>query len=177
MRSRIVNGCLLFGGLTLFPVEAVYAGPMQSYENTKAGVRLTYPKGWIKSENVPGALVAFGVPEEKANLDMVENVMVVVQKLPPEVPTLEKYTTMYEAQRKKDPVGTQTIVSKETMLGGLPAQLIVCLSKKGGLDVEFLQVWTVKDNKAYLLTYGAVRDKYANFLKEAEGIIASLKFI
>ena len=45
------------------------------------------------------------------------------------------------------------------------------------MDVKFMQVWTVKDKRAYLLTYGAAKENYATFLKEAEGIIQSLKFI
>ena len=176
MRLKIRNLCLLIGALVLVPVSVIQAAGFQSYENRQAGLRLGYPAGWIKSESTPGVLVAFGAPKEKANLKLVENVTVVVQDLTPDVATLEKYTAMYDAQRKKDP-SVVLVESKKTVLGGLPAQRIVCTAKQGGMDVKFMQVWTVRGKKAYLCTYGAAKENYATFLKEAEGILRSLEFI
>ena len=121
MRSRKFSLGLLTGALVLISVSAASAEDLKPYENKQAGLRLRYPAAWVKSETLKGALVAFGAPKEKANLKLVENVTLVIQDLAPDVATLEKYTAMYDAQRKKDPSGVALVESKKTVLGGLPA--------------------------------------------------------
>ena len=152
------------------------AADMLSYENKQAGAKLKYPADWIKSETLEGTVVAFGAPKARANLKMVENVALVVQDVTADA-TLDKYTAAYEKERKKSPNAPKILESRKTTLGGQPAQRIVCLGTQGGLEIEFLQVWTIRKQKAYLLTYGSSKETYANFSKEAEKIISSLVFI
>ena len=167
--------CLLIAVLMMLPLSAAAEGWL-SYENKQAGVKLKYPPDWVMTETLAGAVVAFGVPKEKANLKMVENVTVTVQDLTPDA-TLEKYSRAYEEQRKNDPIAPKVIESRKTTLGGLAARRIVCLGKQKEMEIEFLQVWTIKDHKSYLLTYGAEKNTYAKFVKEAEKIISSLVFV
>ena len=167
--------CWLIAAAMMLPVSAAAAGWL-FYENKKAGVKIKYPADWVMTETLAGSVVAFGVPKEKANLKMVENVTVTVQDLTPDA-TLEKYTRAYEAERKKDPHGPVVVESRKATLGGQPAQRIVCIGKQGGMEIEFLQVWTIKDHKSYLLTYSAEKKTYMKFAKEAEKIISSLVFI
>ena len=171
--KRSLCGILAAGLLYSLPAMAE---TFLAYERPEAGVKLKYPADWIKSESLPGVLVAFGVPKEKANLKMVENIALTVQELPADMSTLETYTSMYEKQREKDPNPPKVIESKKTKLGGQPAQSIVCIGKQNGLEIQFWQVWTIKDAKAYLFTYGAEKKTYKNFLKEAERITASFIF-
>ena len=173
-KQRLV---LWVGLLTLFSTYAIAADSVLVYENKPAGVKLRYPADWIKSETLPGALIAFGAPKEKANLKMVENVTLSVQVPSKEFATLEKYTRMYDEQRKKDPIAPKVLESKKTTLGGLPAQRIVCVGQQNGMEIQFLQVWTMRKGKAYLFTYGSSKETYKNFEKEAEKIIASLAFV
>ena len=177
MKLRKRSFGLWLGAWLLLPVS-VMASAVLPYENKEAGVKLKYPADWIKAENLPGTLVGFGVPKEKANLKMVENVLLTVDNnLPAEAATLEKYTKMYEEQRQKDAIAPRLLESKKTKLGGLPAQSIVCAGKQKGMDIKFWQIWTVKDGKAYLFTYGASKETYPKFLKEAERIVASFTLV
>ena len=176
MRLRTKRGLLIVTAVSCFAFTTADAAGVKPYVNAKSGVNISYPADWVKSENVPGALVAFGAPKEKANLKMVENVTLTVQELPQEFATMDKYTKMYEKQREQTPDPPKVIESKKMKLGGQPAQSIVCVGKQNGMDIQFWQVWTVKDAKAYLFTYGAEKSSYTKFLKEAERIIASLSF-
>ena len=166
---------ILWLAVWLMVCGQAYAEEMKAYENKQAGLRMRYPAGWVMDDKVAGVLVAFGAPQDKANLKLVENVTVVVQDLVRDE-RLETYTRSYEQQLKNDP-STKVIESKKTMLGALPAHRIVCVGQQGNLQIQFLQVWTVKGGKAYLFTYGASKDTFGNFLSEAESIISSLKFL
>ena len=162
--------------LAFLHAGAVMAAEQVSYENKKTGLKFSYPANWVADEKVPGIAVAFGAPKDKANLDLVENVTVIIQDLTPERSTLERYTKAYEKELKSEP-SAKVVESTKTTLAGLPAHMIVCVGKQGTFDIRFMQVWTVKDGKAYLLTYGAPKSTYENFLAEAESIISSLRFI
>ena len=167
--------CLFVVASMMLPLSAS-AADMLSYENSTAGVKLKYPADWIKSEALPGAVVAFGVPKEKANLKMVENISLTIQDLTPDA-TLDKYTAAYEKERKNNPDGPKVLESRKTTLGGQPAQRIVCVGMQNGMEIEFLQVWTIRKQKSYLITYGSSKETYAKFSQEAEKIISSLVFI
>ena len=175
MKIKKTSLCLFVIAAMMLPISAG-AGDMLSYENQQAGVKMKYPADWIKSETLEGAVVAFGAPKAKANLKMVENVSLVVQDVTPDA-TLDKYTAAYEMERKRNPNGPRVAESRKTTLGGQPAQRIVCFATQNGMEIEFLQVWTIRKQKAYLLWYGASKETYANFSKEAEKIISSLMFI
>ena len=175
MKLKTKGLCLFVAAAMMLPMSAGAADTL-SYENNKAGVKLKYPADWIKSETLEGTVVAFGAPKAKANLKMVENVSLVVQDVTPDA-TLDKYTAAYEKERGKDPNGPKVAESRKSTLGGQPAQRIVCVSTQNGMEIEFLQVWTIRKQKAYLLTYGSSKATYMKFSKEAEKIISSLVFI
>ena len=147
------------------------------YENKAAGLKLRHPAAWVQDEKVPGVLVAFGAPKEKANLDLVENVTLMVHDVTPETSTLEKYTQKYVAELASDTSDAKIVESHETVLAGLPAHRIVCVGKHGKFDIQFSQIWALNKGKAYLCTYGAPKATYPKFLSEAEGIMASLEFV
>ena len=69
-----------------------------------------------------------------------------------------------------------TVLShEETTLSGVPAQKIVYTEESSGQKIQYLQVFAVKDGKAYVLTYTAPAESYSAHVKDAEAIINSFK--
>ena len=67
----------------------------------------------------------------------------------------------------------QILDSNVTTLGNLPAHEIVFTD----IGLKMLQVWTLKDDKVYAITYVAEEEDYENDLQIAERIIESFGII
>ena len=81
--------------------------------------------------------------------------------------TLEQYTNTQISS-----VEGQILESNGTTLGNLPAHEIVFTNN----GLKTMQVWTLKDDKVYTITYVAEEDDYENDLRIAQRIIESFEY-
>ncbi len=150
-----------------------------TYESSAHGIRLKYPSDWTKTEQIEGNLVAFYSPMESLLDTYREGLGVAVQNISHPM-TLDEYTQLSLDQLKQIS-NTIIIDSSATTLAGSPAHKVVYTGKielsDKQVDVKFMQVYTIKDNKVYILTYVAEAKKYSKFLGTIQEMVDSFEII
>jgi serine/threonine-protein kinase len=83
--------------------------------------------------------------------------------------TLEEYTNT-----QINPIEENLLESSTTTLADIPGYKIVFSNIEG---LKTMQVWTVKDDKAYIITYVAKEEDYEKDLQIVQKIIDSFEII
>ena len=139
-----------------------------TYENPEFGIRVQYPSDWGRLD-----LSFLGT---SADIDFyplddtsgTKDVRIQVKALPIQNMSLEQYTIT-----QIDSIEGEILESNVTTLGNLPAHEIVFTN----IGLKTMQVWTLKDDKVYSITYVAEEDEYENDLQIAQRIIESFGII
>jgi len=139
-----------------------------TYENAAFGIRVQYPSDWGRLD-----LSFLGT---SADIDFyplddtsgTKDVRIQVKALPIQNMSLEQYTIT-----QIDSIEGEILESNVTTLGNLPAHEIVFTN----IGLKTMQVWTLKDDKVYTITYVAEEDEYENDLQIAQRIIESFGII
>ena len=166
------------GSGTPQPFESPTVEPptgLLTYDSPDYGIRIKYPADWTKEEQVMGAVVAFFAPREGASDVLQENVNILVQDLSAQPMTLDEFTELSVGQTEQLITDASILDSSAATLGGNPGHKLVFTGKQGEYDLKWLQVWTIKDDKAYIISYTAEIDTYSAFLKTAEEMIESFE--
>jgi serine/threonine-protein kinase len=138
-----------------------------TYDNPSFGVRIQYPSDWGRLD--------LSFLQDSADIDfypladtsLAKNVKIQVINLPSRNMTLEEYTNS-----QINPLEEKLLKSNTTTLAGIPGYEIVFTSVQG---LKTMQVWTIKDDKAYIITYVAKEEDYENDLQIAQKMIDSFE--
>jgi serine/threonine-protein kinase len=138
-----------------------------TYDNPSFGVRIQYPSDWGRLD--------LSFLQDSADIDfypladtsLAKNVKIQVINLPSRNMTLEEYTNS-----QINPLEEKLLKSNTTTLAGIPGYEIVFTSVQG---LKTMQVWTIKDDKAYIITYVAKEEDYEKDLQVAEKMIDSFE--
>ena len=147
--------------------------PLSLYENIDRGFQVNYPQTWSKQnrDDFFATGVVFFSPLEGDTDKFKERISVLVENLSGDI-SLAQYTaqSLSEIRKLSDPnAGEPILVS----LGGDEGRQIVYDSKENDKPVKRMQTWSVKDGKAYVITYTAKLDSYDNYLPIVEKAIES----
>ena len=161
---------LSLGSATCIQIVIAQTGQADftTYENPKFGIRVQYPSDWGRLD-----LSFLGA---SADIDFyplddtsgTKDVRIQVKALPLQNMTLEQYTNT-----QINSVEGQILESNATTLENLPAHEIVFTN----IGLKTMQVWTLKDDKVYTITYVAEEGDYENDLQIARRIIESFEVI
>jgi eukaryotic-like serine/threonine-protein kinase len=135
-----------------------------TYENPKFGIRVQYPSDWGRLD-----LSFLGA---SADIDFyplddtsgTKDVRIQVKALPLQNMTLEQYTNI-----QLNSIEGQILESNATTLANLPAHEIIFTN----IGLKTMQVWTLKDDKVYAITYIAEEEDYENDIQIAQRMIES----
>lgn len=147
-------------------------------EYSEGNYEISYPESWAKQQKATATF--FLSPKENEKDLFQENINVIVQDLSSQPMTLEEYTNLTKNQIKQA-LGSSAIESvKDINFSGQQAKEIVYTMPKNpmqgrNLNLKLRQVWFIKSNNAYLLTYTAQNSEYDNYLETAKGIFDSFK--
>jgi hypothetical protein len=145
-----------------------------TYTNSEYGFKIDYPADWSVRENIMGAVVVFLSPRESTSDNFLENVNIIVQD---NSMTLEEYTNISLAQLPQYVSDLEIISSERTTLGGNPAYKVVFTGVYNNSNrLEWMQVWTMKDNKVYLITYTAQPQSFSKYLPQVQHMFDSFEF-
>jgi serine/threonine-protein kinase len=160
--SVLTSGCTFnVGNTTTSPTSTTYT-------STK-GFSINYPSDWGKPQ-VNGEFVGFVTPTKNES----ENLNVQVMNLSAS-DTLET-TTDDVISNAQDYNNFNEISAHNATLAGLPAYKIVfTATTDNGDQLEALQIWTVKDDKAYIITYKGAPANYDTYLSAAQKMIDSFQ--
>jgi serine/threonine-protein kinase len=140
------------------------------YSNPTFGIRTEYPADW-------GRLDLSFLLNNSADIDFYPlddtsgsiHIRIQVETIPPaHNMTFEQYS-----KAKISSAEGQILESNSTALAGMPAREIVFTNE----GLETMQVWTIKDNRAYTITYIAPEVNFQNDLLVAQRMIESFQII
>jgi serine/threonine-protein kinase len=137
------------------------------YDNPTFGIRIQYPSDWGRLD--------LSFLQDSANIDfyplddtsLAKNLKIQVNNLPFHNMTLEEYTST-----QINPAEENLLNQSITTLAGIPGYEIVFTNIAG---LKTMQVWTIKDDKAYIITYVAKEADYQKDLQVAQKMIDSFE--
>lgn len=152
---------------------------LKSYSNKNEGLTLQYPGDWsIKENPAAGVIVALGSPQESSSDTFVDNVNLSVSDFSSKpAMTLDQVSGLWQKQTEED-LATETFKLsqiKPDTLAGQDAKRLVFTYSLEGKDIKGVVVITLKDKKAYIVTYTAEKASYDKFEDAANTIISSLQ--
>jgi serine/threonine-protein kinase len=160
------------------PPETPTAQPttgLLTYDSPDYGIRIKYPAEWTKQEQVMGAVVVFFAPTEGPSDIFQDNVNIIVQDLSAQPMTLDEYTELSLGQIEQFITDPSILDSSAVTLADIPGHRVVYTGKQGQYDLKWMQVWTVQNNKAYVISYTAETSKYSAFLETVQEMIDSFE--
>jgi eukaryotic-like serine/threonine-protein kinase len=137
------------------------------YDNPAFGIRIQYPSDWGRLD--------LSFLQDSADIDfyplndtsLAKNLKVQVKNLPFHNMTLEEYTNSQINLLEEN-----LLESSAATLAGIPGYKIVFTNIEG---LKTMQVWTIKDDKAYIITYVAQEEDYEKELQIAQKMIDSFE--
>ncbi len=137
------------------------------YDNPAFGIRIQYPSDWGRLD--------LSFLQDSADIDfyplndtsLAKNLKVQVKNLPFHNMTLEEYTNSQINLLEEN-----LLESSAATLAGIPGYKIVFTNIEG---LKTMQVWTIKDDKAYIITYVAQEEDYKKELQIAQKMIDSFE--
>lgn len=148
-----------------------------SYENQEKFLKMKYPDNWDKqalSNAVSQEVVKFISPQ-KDGARFQEQVIVMVERSSDR--TLNDYTNLSKQEILKLDKNAKIVEDRESTLAEQSGHRVVYTTKEGDRDLKKLQVWTLKHDRAYLITYQAEAGKYEEFLPVVEKMIKSVEVL
>ncbi|WP_293351320.1 MULTISPECIES: serine/threonine-protein kinase [unclassified Microcoleus] len=153
------------------------ADNLASYDNTAKGIKMKYPDNWTKQEEsnaITQEVVQFISPKESEGDKFQERLIVTVEPTTNNK-TLDEYTKLSKQEILKLDKNAKIDKEEESTLAGKNGYRVVYTTKEGNEEFKKLNVWTMKNDKAYLITYEAEAGKYKQFLPVVEKMIKSLE--
>ncbi|AFZ11897.1 hypothetical protein Cri9333_0982 [Crinalium epipsammum PCC 9333] len=149
------------------------------YQNIQNGIKIKYPSNWERQDihnPVTGEVAVFIPPEENDSTQSQTKIIIRVEDLSKQPMSLDEYTNASIGEIKKFLSNAKIVESKPTIIAERPAHLLIYsgLNQPYSLPTN-LEVWTLKNNKAYIITYTSTSTKYEQFLEIAKEIIKSLE--
>jgi eukaryotic-like serine/threonine-protein kinase len=137
------------------------------YKNPAYGIKIQYPSNWGRLD--------LSFLQDSADIDfyplsdtsLAKNLKILVKNLPFHNMTLEEYTNS-----QINPTEEILLESNTTTLANIPGYKIVFTNVVG---LKTMQVWAIKDDKAYIITYVAKEEDYEKDLQIAQKMIDSFE--
>jgi serine/threonine-protein kinase len=147
------------------------------YENSNYSIKIKYPVKWQQQRKeiyVAGVteVVTFISPKQSDTDKFQEKVNIDIEEFSG---TLADSKKLFIDEIKNTLPDAQIINTSSTTLAFKPANQIIYTGQDGESHLKNLQVWTLKGNKAYVITYTAAIDDYDKFINTANEMINSFE--
>ncbi|QYO66927.1 CHAT domain-containing protein [Leptolyngbya sp. 7M] len=139
-----------------------------------AEIAMKYPKEWQLSRGGMGRERARFISPEEYESDFLEQVSLTIELLELPNMSLQAYTDQTVAQISKGLADSNGVSIYKTTLANHEASRIV-YTRRGQPDIEVSQIWTLKDNQAYIITYTAKKEKLAELEQVIQEMIRSFR--
>ena len=146
-----------------------------TYEDITTGISIQFPSNWEKSVNLDN-FITFRAPPETDTRIYPAALGLKIQELASKSVLLEEVTKFQISELKKSNPNLEFSESTSTTLAGKPAYRVVFTATDNNqVERKAMQIWTIIDNKAILITYKAQPDKYSPYLPTIERMIGSFQ--
>ena len=142
------------------------------FDHATQGYSLAYPNDWTKQQDEASGVTGFISPSEGEE-DFTENVNIVAEATGGQTITLDQYTQQSLEQLDKILPGASIEESTPTTLAGLPAHRVIYSGSTLGFNLKWMQIWTLSDTSAYVLTYTATQDAFDTYRSAVDQIVTT----
>ncbi|MDQ4073518.1 MAG: DUF1795 domain-containing protein [Thermoproteota archaeon] len=139
------------------------------YENPNLGYTLEYPSEWAKDESL-----SFISPMSSALDEAPESIAITTESVPQNM-TLEEYGEPMIEILESQFSNFSLLESSNATLSGYPATQIIYTYNMDGVNLKNLQIWTLANNMAYVITYGGITKEFEDSLPAAQSLIDSFE--
>jgi hypothetical protein len=147
------------------------------YENSTYGIKIHYPSNWIRQESqnqTSSLIVGFNSPPGTG----FAYITIEGGRHLPQNISLEQFSNASIDGIIQSFPGFNLTEPNATALAGIPAHKIVYTGlTQSGRELELMQVWTLKDAKDLIITYGALSKDFSSYLPMIQKMIDSFAFI
>ncbi|OCR01063.1 hypothetical protein BCD67_16945 [Oscillatoriales cyanobacterium USR001] len=141
----VTVGVRFIGGFSpRVPVE------LSPYENAKVGIKFKYPRQSWDLQDTPNFIT--GEVVKLVSRHQVATVLITVESLDRPL-SFADYTTRTIGEIEKIAIDPKQIERKDATLAKRPAVSVAYTVKDGGKIVKRMEVWALKSNQAYIMTY------------------------
>ena len=146
-----------------------------TYEDITTGISIQFPSSWEKSVNLDN-FITFRAPPETDTRIYPAALGLKIHELTSKSVVLQEVTKVQISELKKSNPNLEFSESTSITLAGKPAYKVVFTATDNNqVERKAMQLWTVIDNRAILITYKAQPDKYSTYLPTIEQMIDSFQ--
>lgn len=145
------------------------------YTDSNYNFKLQYPATW--SSGAEQGMLIFKTAKDGTEDNFQENVNVIIQDLSAQPMTLAEFTKLSLDQYGEMGETVQIVSIDDAKLAGIAAKKAIVKMNYYSLPLKLKQLWFIKDNKAYMLTYTALETTYSAFENDATQLMMSFEFI
>lgn len=144
------------------------------YENREYGFAVAYPSDWTAEEADPNDLgiVAGFLPPGEDLIDPNNYVTVQIEELP-EGTTLSEYTEAVLADLEASFEEFEVLAEGEMKISEEPATVIAYGATVEGTRYQGIFAYTIVDDRAYVITYRSLAERYSELEDDAKRMINS----
>ena len=147
-----------------------------TYQDSTLGIKIDYPAGWTHELHA-GSIVTFLASLESDSNTYPAGLGIKIQHLKSKNISLNNITRIQIKNLTQNHPDFKLIESTESKIGGNSAHKIVFTAtdnKKN--ERQAMQIWTLRGDKAYLITYKAEPGKFAKYLPTIQKMVDSFQF-
>lgn len=152
---------------------------VKEYKNLENGYSFSYSTEW-EQQSVNGQIVFFLKQKKNAKSSFKNNINILIQDLSKNPMNLESYHRLTKDQIKQA-LSLNTVESESSIsVSGFLAKEIIYsipqdLAKGRYVDLKLKQVYFIKNNTAYLITYTALKGEFEEYLRSANMVFNTYK--
>ncbi|AFY56809.1 serine/threonine protein kinase [Rivularia sp. PCC 7116] len=148
-----------------------------TYQKSNLGITIKFPQNWQRQDIdnfITKEVVAFLSPESGEQDNFQEKVILSVEEYSGSLNQSKDDFTKEITERLS---AAKIISTKPTTFAYKPAFQIIYTAKneESNLNLKNLQIWTLKGNKAYILTYTAEQENYDKFIATVKEMTKSFE--
>ena len=158
------------------PTSSININKFLTYQDSTLGIKIDYPAGWTHELHA-GSIVTFLASLESDSNTYPAGLGIKIQHLKSKNISLNNITKIQIKNLTQNHPDFKLIESTESKIGGNSAHKVVFTAtdyKKN--ERQAMQIWTLKGDKAYLITYKAEPGKYAKYLPIIQKMLDSFQF-
>ena len=144
------------------------------YMNTKFNFSLQYPSSWTVVEGFMGSAFITLSPLNKDDLFQ-ENINIGIQDLCGLNLTLKQFSDLSYTQLENVITDFQLIAKENAILANNNTEIIIFSGIQGKHRLTWLQIYTLYNEKAYIITYTAESNEFGRYLPFAISVINSFE--
>lgn len=153
-----------------------------NYEKSELGIKIKYPQNWQRQDinNLfTQEVVTFVSPKQSQTDNFQEKLTISIRNYSG---TLDNSKAVFTKEIINSSQGGNIINTSRTTVAYKPGYQLVFAGKynpqdrEQSLNLKNLQTWTLKGEKAYIMTYTAQEEDYDTFLQTAKDMINSFEF-